>query len=347
MVERARAGKAGRPTPSNDVLVGRRDELVWLLSVAWGDIGWHLPRAANCNQLHEAFTPLRGHSRQDLIAIFVRPTSASTTAQEIRKLRKECEKAVDRMQASHQEQQVCADSLREADAAIKANQVEDADTEFKVNPRLDQQFRDVLISQFKKREARFRSSDGVVAETCNVERNLRTELREKEAAFAQFELLHYIAKKQYARNPLSLANAMAGLPDLGWAQSYARCSKIRCAGWPNIWFSVFKTIDSMWKKHTSFPKVPIVELFRRQVDKLPRKSLVYYELEAKKILMPNLVRCRLADNFRYLRIAVEETLRTKRHPGFIPFGITALFWKNIEKPRAADESLLIAHERIG
>ena len=331
MLEPARAGKPGRPTPSNDVLVGRRDELVWLLSVAWGDIGWHLPRAANCNQLHKSLAPLRGHSRQDLIAIFVRPTSVSTTAQEIRKLRKELEKAVDRMQSADQEQRACADSLREADAAIKANQVEDADTEFKLNPRLDQQHRDAMVNQFTKREAKLRSSNGVVAETCNVERNLRTELREKESAFAQFELLDYIAKKRYARNPLSLANAMAGLPDLGWSQSYVRCSKIRCAGWPNIWFSVFKTIDSMWKKHTSFPKVPVVELFRRQVHKLPRKSLVYYEPEAKKIWMPNLVRSRLADNFRYLRMAVEETLRTKMHPACIPFDV-GIFFENIEKP---------------
>jgi hypothetical protein len=112
--------------------MGRRDRLVWLLSVSWGDIGWKLPKAKNREQLYEALVPLHGHPGEDVIAIFVRPTSASATAQEIRKVGKALGKSVVRMHAAQQEQRAFADLLREAETAIKMNQVEDADTDLKL-----------------------------------------------------------------------------------------------------------------------------------------------------------------------------------------------------------------------
>jgi hypothetical protein len=144
-------------------------------------------------------------------------------------------------------------------------------------------------------------------------------LEEKKASFAQTELLDYIANAEYARNPLRLANAMAGLPDLAWSSSYDRCSKINCAGWPTLWFTIFETIQDIWNLRTSYSELSLVELFRREVQKLPKKTLVYYDPEKRKIWMPNQVRSRLADNFRLLRLAIEETLQVTMHPGRTPF----------------------------
>jgi len=95
-----------------------------------------------------------------------------------------------------------------------------------------------------------------------------------------------------------------------------------------------------------FPQVGLVELFRREIEKLPRKTLVYWEPEKKKILMPNQVRSRLGDNFRLLGQAIEETLQKNIHPGQIPFVITSTFEKNIEKPRMPADSVQIDNERI-
>ncbi len=148
MLESGHTRKPGRPTPKDDLLMSRRDRLVWLLSVAWGDIGWELPKAASREQLHEALAALGGHPSEDAISIFVRRTSASTTAQELRNLRKELEKTVDRMHAAYQKQRTCADSLREADAAIKVNRVEDANTELMLDPRLDEKQRNAMVSEF-------------------------------------------------------------------------------------------------------------------------------------------------------------------------------------------------------
>jgi hypothetical protein len=42
------------------------------------------------------------------------------------------------------------------------------------------------------------------------------------------ELLKFLCgKKLYAINPFKLANALAGLPVMGWRESYSRCSKMQ------------------------------------------------------------------------------------------------------------------------
>lgn len=339
--------KAGRPTIGDNVLMGRRDRLVWFLSVTWSDIGWQLSRASSPNDLHEAFVAVREHSGKDVVAIFARDAAgAPVTGAELRTLRKELNKAVDRIPTSYQEQVSCANSLREAEMAIQMSQVKDASTELRLDPRLPEKQRNVLISELKKRQIKFQVAESAFLASRDGEQKLRKELDDKDAAFAQAELLDYIAKGQYARNPLSLANAMAGLPNITWAQSYARCSKITCSGWPNLWFSIFETIQGIWNMRTSFQESRIVELFRREVEKLPRKNLVYWEPEKKKILMPNQVRSRLGDNFRLLRLAIEDALQQSIHPVRTPFAITSRFEKNIEKARTPAESLQIAAERI-
>jgi hypothetical protein len=347
MLESDTHKKAGRPTIGDGVLMGRRDHLVWFLSVTWGDIGWQLSRASSANELHEALAPVREHSGKDIVAIFARDAAdVPATGVELRTLRKELNKAVDRIPIAYQEQVSCANLLREAEMAIQMNRVEGASTELQLDPRLPEKQRNVLIGELKKRQTKFQLAQSAYLEYRNSEQRLRKELDDNDAAFAQGELLDYIAKGQYARNPLSLANAMAGLPNITWPQSYARCSKIRCSGWPNLWFSVFETIEDIWNMRTSFPEVGVVELFRREVEKLPRKNLVYWETEKKKILMPNQVRSRLGDNFRLLRMAIEEAIQLNLHPGRTPFAITSLFEKNIEKTRSPAESLQIADEAI-
>src|SRR5216117_2973706 len=89
--------QAGRPTVDDGRLGGDRDALVWLLSVGWGDIGWQLERASTPQELREALEPLREHACGHLVARFLRPTSISVTAKEIREDRKVLRKAIENL----------------------------------------------------------------------------------------------------------------------------------------------------------------------------------------------------------------------------------------------------------
>src|SRR5713101_7924342 len=67
---------------------------------------------------------------------------------------------------------------------------------------------------------------------------------------------------------------------------------------------------------------------------MPTQSLCWTPVWTKNSAM----QWSVSFNFMYLRLAIEETLQTKMHPGRIPFAITALFEKNIGKARTAADS---------
>src|SRR5438128_4707194 len=110
--------QAGRPTVDDGRLGGDRDALVWLLSVAWGDIGWQLERASTPQQLREALEPLRGHASGHLLARFLRPTSISATGKEIREGRKILGKAIENLHEARARHDRCSEACHQADMAM-------------------------------------------------------------------------------------------------------------------------------------------------------------------------------------------------------------------------------------
>jgi hypothetical protein len=156
----------------------------------------------------------------------------------------------------------------------------------------------------------------------------------------------FIMKKKYARNPLGLANAMAGLPTMTWQVSHERCSKIEYAQWPTFPFKVFKQIEAIWKQRNTFPALSWVQLFRQQVEKMSKTVMATDPYSGTKFKQENYLRSYLADNARSLRLAIEEVEKQQSHPGQVPFLILAAFTKNLGKPRTAQDSVLNEQEKI-
>ncbi len=348
----------GRPTITDDRLAGDRDRLAWLLSVAWGEIGWQLANATTPEELRLALEPLREHPSEYLIARFKKETSASATAKEIREIRKALGKVIRSASEADKKHAQCANAFREAETAIRMSGLESVDAENKEEspmpvpqaPHLDDEQRNSLRAELKRRHVEFEAAKKALDELCRAEQTSQNELAHKEAAFAQTEVLDFITMKKYARHPLGLANAMAGLPDMGWRQSYARCSKLSCTGWPHFEFRVFETIRAIWNRRDTYPQLSTVELFRNEIEKLPRTvetTVPEWPPRAKmrKARMENPLRCRLADFF-YLRLAIEESLKSNVHPRRMPFLIVSHFSANLGKSRSAIDLVLAARERV-
>jgi hypothetical protein len=158
--------------------------------------------------------------------------------------------------------------------------------------------------------------------------------------------LHYITLKKYARDPLGLANAMAGLPDMSWEQSHARCSKLDYEQWPTFEFRLFVELRAIWNRRDSFPQRSLVALFRQEIEKLPQKVIVDYPHSRKKVKQNNILRFHLADRAMYLRLAIEEIEPTSTDPERVPFLILSAFRKQLAKPQTAQDSVLAERERI-
>jgi hypothetical protein len=316
----------GRPSVDDDTLSADRDRLVWLLSVFWGEIGWQLPRATTAEELRQAFAPIKGHPHDNLIALFVGETSVAATGKEIRDNRKEVGPAVARLRQAQTLTNKCEEASRLAELAMIETQTD--------------QVAPMAVDLFNAWGAAMKARRDLEAAGTRL-KDIEEGLKNKEASFAQHELLDFITRPKYARNPLGLGNSMAGLPNMTWQQSYARCAKIKCTQWPNFQFSLFETIKAVWDLRNSHTELSPVQLFRRQIEKLPKKVL-----SASRTKVENTVRSHLAENWRRLRLAVEEVVRQETDPDRIPFLVFTRFGQNLAKPRSAQDQILDANERI-
>ena len=143
---------------------------------------------------------------------------------------------------------------------------------------------------------------------------------------------------------------MAGPPDMGWEQSYVRCSAIKCGSWPQFQFSLFRTINAIWNRRVHCPGLPITELFRQEIERLPKEVIIDIPQPppnpSKRGKVENALRSHLADNWRHLRLAIEDVVGSENHPEQVPFLLLSRFTRNIAKPRTAQDQILIAKEKI-
>lgn len=325
----------GRPTIDDETLIEARDAIVWLLSVSWGEIGWQLPRATTLEELAAAIEPLRGHANEQYVTVLLRSEFVVSTAEEVRTARKSLGKAIEDCRLAREHHDKCVAASRTAEFAMNDSEPAKQGIFF---AELLRGWRETATAQ-RNREA---------AEL--VEKNLDKELRAKEAGFALSELLDFVTKKKYARNPLRLANAIAGLPDMRWEQSYARCSAIKCGSWPQFQFRLFRTIKAIWNRRVHHPELPITQLFKQEVERLPKTVVIDVPQPPpdppKRGKVENALRSHFAENWRHLRLAIEEVVVSENHAEQVPFLVLSHFTRNIGKPRTPQDSILIAQEKL-
>jgi hypothetical protein len=320
--EDRKARGPGRPTLADEELIELRDKLLWLLSVKWVEVGWELPRAQSLEELRRSLQPLAGHPYDYLINRFVHPAPIASSAEEIRVLRRNRAVAVEKQRDAQSDYERCVAEAAKAEQAMNETQTS-----------TQQPFFSNLLKRWKDRKQAQVSLDAAQSILKSIEQNVA----EKEAGFCQSELVDFIESRNYARTPLGLANAMAGLPDMAWETSRERCSKIKVE--TNFHYQVFLTVVAIWKHRDRYPALSKVELFRREVLRLPKTKLVRVsgllarEKGTDRIKLPNNVRSYFVENWPYLKRAIEQTEIVKSHPDRVPFLILAVFARNLERPR--------------
>lgn len=313
----------GRPTLERDTLASIRDDLVLLLSLSWSDIGWQLRHATSPEELRRAFEPLRGKNNDHLIARFLKTPTVAATGKEIRLTRRLLNDAVTRRYAA---QANCSDPVRdyiEAETALMQSR----------NEQMAQ-----VCGELLKRQHKLLAVRKEMRCATELERTLEKQLGEQEVTFAQAELVRILAEGRCARNPLRLANAMAGLPFMTARVSYERCSKIEPTGWPKFDFRVFQKIESIWNLRDRYPGLSPVQLYRQEISKLSRTM--------RRNKAENPLRARLADHFGYLKLAIKQSLESGVDPDRVPFLITANFDKHRAGSTTPLSRTLAASERI-
>jgi hypothetical protein len=335
------------PVPFKDEdLSARRNSLVMALSSWWAEIGWEVTTAETRSQLRNAFKPLENTANRTLIEFFLHPTSTLGTAKRIRFMRRQHEKEMTRRRKAQAENDKCTAAYEEAEWAMSAAKPEQIE---------------IVQRIFSERRNMREEALTELTAAKLIESKREGELRDIQAGFAQDQLLEFIKtrfiKGRYAKTPINVANAMAGLPSYNWGPflgawySYGRCSKLECENWPHFAFQVFKTIQKIWSSYQQRPSIPsAVEFFREQIRALPKlvRSMTAQsqKLAHSRKRIANPVRAHLVDKWIDLQLALEQSLIVSVEPERMPFIIGTHFSKVQLEPKTAVDKIIASSRAI-
>jgi hypothetical protein len=309
--------RTGRPPLDNAVLLGRRDTFVSVLESSWADFGWGLKKARSISAVREALSPLKGQGLAYSLDVFLEESPTRASAKELRATKRtgwEASWAAREARDPHDRQ---VQLVTEARSAL-------AQTENQSKAR-----RAVEV-ELAKRQRELNRLASELKEASERRERLDRERHRQEAFVAQTELLRFVRSRRYAFTPRNLANVMAGLPYVGWRHSIRRCRKFPCQIAVSTNYQVFEAIAHILRGQRPKSSGQALEVFRAELPKLGRKHAH--------------ARSYIAENWSYLKEAIEECWKGPSRPRSRPFTLTSAFARSLRRPRTALERVLASQE---
>jgi hypothetical protein len=299
--------KRGRPTIPDNFLMGSRNAWQSLFEEYWAEIGWLLilirdTRSSTVDDVRAALAPIKGRPHSEIATPFWSGSPEPTKVPDLRANRIELSKLdikTQRMRAEFGDlQRLC----QEADRAL-----EGAATEVK----------EAIQVEVKRRQGRMQRADDDIKAVEEEYRYLDKSVRDKEAYLYSSELLDFLSGRRYAIEPLNLANALAGLPEMKWRQSFSRCSEFHDEHLERFSYRVFRAIDLLWNRRgNEFEEAPI-EFFRTEI--------------LKRSNFDTVVEKSLCGNWRDLRLAITECWNTKQQSSHVPYAISSVYLERLNR----------------
>lgn len=274
----------------------RRDvaELQFALEQNWGVVGWLLWQAKTISDVQAAFRNIV-NPRCSLLELFINHRTLKTTAAELRKLRKS---VMDAKARYRREFEICQDVQEKCERAFHAwtaepDPVKRAQIQV-IRSCIERDYEEAKALEIKSR------SD------CD---SLDAELKEREAHFAQSEILRFVLSNRNQFAPSNVARAMAGLPFVTARVSFERCTKLGIDSVPGMAFDIFRTIARVLKE-------PIhdlghcIETFQQHLLSGPENDLPHS--------------AELRNSWYFLELAIRSAARDSGAPfGSLPFRVFA------------------------
>ena len=146
-----------------------------------------------------------------------------------------------------------------------------------------------------------------------------------EASFARHEIFRFLKSRRYALTPLSLANAAAGLPYMGWRHSMRRNAKVKSIAADGSAYEIFKAIRYIAATASKTTEKVFVTSVREGIPSLPSRY--------------RNARNELAAKWLYLERAIRQSYRQRPHPKALPFEITKRYFIQIRSQSQVDRVL--------
>lgn len=305
-------GKPGRPTTiSDNEIYARREEFLIAFEGLWGEIGWQLKRCKNETGVRSALAPLKKIAfAERLSRVFFASPFPRASFELLRKTRTDLNDVLQR----YRETELLVEGINN-----RLARAEHALSECSVKGRhLIRRERDEIAQEAVTGKQKLQTLN-------ESQMNLRRRLSRLEGAFARQELLRFCKSGRYEITPLTLANAVAGLPDIGWRRSMQRCKDQKSNSGERLEYQIFKAIRYLTTKAKKKSADVLIREFHEILPRLPSRYRP--------------ARDELGKQWLFLKRALRRAHKVRVHPGALPFEISKHYFQQI-RTRSQEDRIL-------
>lgn len=300
---------------ADEVLRGSRDQLLGLLEVTWHEVGWNLRRLKTIGDVRPAIQALEQRQHGYVVQTLFRSTESAATSELLRKQRRKLGDLQKPGRSAYEFLQKCIASFERA-MSIPAAQY----------PASQQQ---VIYDKAKERAVVLAHAGAEYVQLMDRQADMEQRLQDSEAYFAKYEVVRFCRSGRYRLTPWSAANALAGLPFIGWRESVKRCRQWKRTAVKSLAYEIFEIIQCIVKSNARrFDLVNDAERWLRN-----RRSTGWDGV------------AELRRSWYYLNRAIRAALEQKGSRTELPFLISSEYWKRKLSPSPVD-SAFEEEERI-
>jgi hypothetical protein len=300
----------GRPSELSDAqLHNRRDQLLQIFEGVWGQIGWELETCKKADDLILILASIADPKSwvRDVIIQFCLPYSGPASGTILRTIRAQRRALAKPIYDADESRRLAEERLRQVNSALS---------------QAHGRIRRIVKRTRKMRRKEYARVTQQYSELYKRQNKLDLRLKGIQADFSRQELFDFLTSKRYVLTPTALANALAGLPYMGWRQSVRRCTKTRSPITNGLMYQIFKAIRYLTAAAKKTNVQALVKNFREDIPVLPSR----YQLPKTE----------LATNWLYLEPAIRQAYRTKSHREQLPFEITKRYFQRIQSQTQVD-----------
>lgn len=315
--------KRGRRTTADNFLFGARNSWLYFFEGFWHEIGWSLLQIrergnSTIEEIRSIFEPVRVKDNGQMANCFLRGSPQSSEGKERRSNGKRFSSLLIEIRRMQGERQELQSNCGYAEIALKD---------------VEEQYRDAIETDLQEKRRHLLELTQKLQSAEDESKHLEQTIHNQESYFFCAQLLDFLCKGKYAVKPLPLANSLAGLPDMGWRQSLARCSK-KPKGFSSVQYpyGICEAIFKIWKCRSTNPQLSVIDLFRVKIPKLTKKNR-----EARSYL---------SEGWRDLRMAIEQCSKEVHSDGFMPYALTGAFVKVQSRSKSHAEQILEQREKL-
>jgi hypothetical protein len=295
------ATKRGRPQAIEDyALLNNREKLLFALEENSGLVGWELRQATTLDESRRALRQITGISCDPLEKFTREPKRSSQ--EEFKQAIKLAEEAG---QSNAAAQRALNDVLQKRDRARAA-----------MPEARDPEAASEIHSSYEALERQAQQAFEDLRRANDKSNAAREDVAAQEAHLAQSALLDFIGDSRYAKTPLNFANAMAGLPLLGWRRSAQKCSE-HPANFPSLTYEKFSILCRVFSGQLEDRDTAIERM---------KSFLLSEEPQTYAIIG-------LRSTWYYLKASIEQALSSEQIWPAMPYRIFAEYRRAYQLPQ--------------